>query len=100
SVPSVVWTGPGAAVSESFRRLLLELAQQRSLEDLLPLITRRLAEHEDVALARLWLRAPADQCARSPNARSCSDRTRCLHLAASAGRSREDASVVHRKLDG
>jgi transcriptional regulator with GAF, ATPase, and Fis domain len=96
----VLWTDSAAAVSDSFRELLLELAQQRSLQDLLPLITRRLAEHEDVALARLWLLEPADQCASCPNQGICADRTRCLHLAASAGRSREDASLVHQKLDG
>jgi transcriptional regulator with GAF, ATPase, and Fis domain len=96
----VLWTGAAAAVSDSFKELLLELAQQRSLETLLPLITRRLAEHEDVALARLWLVEPGDQCAACPNASSCADRSQCLHLVASAGRSRDGAAVVHVRLDG
>ncbi len=96
----MLWTGAAAAVSESFKDLLLELAQERSLAELLPLVTRRLAEHEDVALARLWLVEPGDLCRTCPNAAACSDRARCLHLAASAGRGRDGAAVVHRNLDG
>jgi transcriptional regulator with GAF, ATPase, and Fis domain len=96
----VLWTGAAAAVSESFKDLLLELAQERSLAELLPLVTRRLAEHEDVALARLWLVEPGDLCRTCPNATACGDRTRCLHLAASAGRGRDGATIVHRRLDG
>jgi formate hydrogenlyase transcriptional activator len=96
----VLWTGTAAAVSESFKDLLLELAQERSLADLLPLVTRRLAEHEDVALARLWLLEPGDACRTCANASACADRARCLHLAASAGRGRDGAAVVHRNLDG
>jgi transcriptional regulator with GAF, ATPase, and Fis domain len=99
SVASVLWTGAAAAVSESFRRLLLELAQQRSLEDLLPLIARRLAEHEDVALARLWLVEPGDQCTSCANAAACAVRDRCLHLVATAARAL-DGAVTHGRLDG
>jgi formate hydrogenlyase transcriptional activator len=100
TVESVLWTGASAAVSEPFKQLLLELAQERSLDELLPLITRRLAEHEDVALARLWLLEPGDQCATCPNSGVCADRARCLHLVASAARSRDGALLVHRRLDG
>jgi transcriptional regulator with GAF, ATPase, and Fis domain len=95
-----LWTGASAAVSEPFKQLLLELAQERSLDELLPLITRRLAEHEDVALARLWLLERGDQCPSCPNAGACADRTRCLHLVASAARTRAGSLVVHRRLDG
>lgn len=97
---SVLWSHTRAVASDAFKELLLELAQERSLEDLLPLITRRLAEHEDVALARLWLLAPGDQCVGCSNAPSCADRSRCLHLAASASRSRDGSSVVSTRLDG
>jgi transcriptional regulator with GAF, ATPase, and Fis domain len=96
----VLWTGAAAAVSDSFKDLLLELAQERSLEDLLPLITRRLAEHEDVALARLWLVEPGDRCRTCAHAGACADRARCLHLVASAARSRAGQTVVHADLDG
>src|SRR3954470_5362874 len=100
SLPSVLWTGAAAAVSGSFKDLLLELAQERSLAELLPLVTRRLAEHEDVALARLWLVAPGDRCRGCSHARACADQSRCLHLVASAARGRDGRSEVHRDLDG
>ena len=92
--------GAAAAVSDSFKELLLELAQERSLEDLLPLITHRIAEHEDVALARLWLLEPGDQCGTCTNAAVCADRTRCLHLVASAARARNGHAVTYQSLDG
>lgn len=96
----MLWTGASAEVSESFKELLLELAHERSLGDLLPLITRRLVEHEDVALARLWLLLPGDTCGTCRNARACSDRTRCLHLVASASRSRTGHIEARGALDG
>jgi transcriptional regulator with GAF, ATPase, and Fis domain len=87
-------------VSDAFKELLLELAQERSLEDLLPLVTRRLVEHEDVALARLWLVDDGDQCPTCPNAAACPDRRRCLHLVASARRPRGGAPSVDARVDG
>jgi transcriptional regulator with GAF, ATPase, and Fis domain len=98
---AVLWSQAQAtASSDAFKELLLELAQERSLEDLLPLVTRRLVEHEDVALARLWLIDRGDQCAGCANAPACADRTRCLHLVASAARPRGGAPEVHTRLDG
>ena len=96
----MLWSDTRAAVADDFKELLLELAQERSLDDLLPLVTRRLAEHEDVALARLWLLEAGDQCAACPNAGVCADRTRCLHLVASAARGRDGTPTVHARLDG
>jgi len=96
----VLWSDRQIAATDAFRELLLELAQERSLDDLLPLVTRRLAEHEDVALARLWLLEPGDQCDACPNATVCQDRTRCLHLVASTARSRDGASVAATRLNG
>ena len=91
----MLWTGTSAAVSVPFKDLLLELAQERSLDELLPLITRRLVEHEDMALARLWLLDAGDQCGQCPNAGTCADRQSCLHLVASAGRPLGGQPVVH-----
>jgi GAF domain-containing protein len=97
----VLWsrTLPSTA-SDDFKELLLELAQERSLEDLLPLVTRRLAEHEDVALARLWLLDKGDRCGTCRNAPSCPNREICLHLVASAARHRETHEVTQTRLDG
>jgi transcriptional regulator with GAF, ATPase, and Fis domain len=96
----VLWSHPRAMASDAFKELLLELAEERSLQDLLPLITRRLAEHEDVALARLWLLDPGDVCSACPNASVCADRTRCLHLVASAARTRNSTVAADTRLDG
>lgn len=71
---------------ESFKRLLHEMDQERSAGTLLPLIVRRLAERPHVALARIWLIRPGDQCATCPARPECPDQTTCLHLVASAGR--------------
>ncbi len=96
----MLWSQTSAPAPDAFKELLLELAHERSLEDLLPLITQRLAEHEDVALARLWLLEPGDQCASCPNAAACADRTRCLHLVASASRPLDGTAAVQDRLNG
>ena len=87
----MLWSQTSARLAPTFRELLLELAEERPLHELLPQFTLRLAEHEDVALARLWLLAPGDQCAGAERGRACADRSRCLHLAASASRSLDGA---------
>jgi transcriptional regulator with GAF, ATPase, and Fis domain len=95
----VLWSRSLSA-SDEFKGLLLELAQERTLEDLLPLATRRLAEHEDVALARLWLLDKGDRCGACRNAPACQDRAACLHLVASASRHRVTGAVAQTRLDG
>jgi transcriptional regulator with GAF, ATPase, and Fis domain len=96
----VLWSQSLPAGSDEFKELLLELAQERSLDDLLPLVTRRLAEHEDVALARLWLLDKGDLCGTCRNAAACADRRACLHLVASAARDRATHVVTATRLDG
>ncbi|HET6150218.1 MAG TPA: sigma 54-interacting transcriptional regulator [Polyangia bacterium] len=96
----MLWSEINGAASHAFRELLLELAQERSLADLLPLCTRRLVESEDVALARLWLLERGDQCVACPHAALCADHTRCLHLVASSARARDGTPIVDGRLDG
>jgi transcriptional regulator with GAF, ATPase, and Fis domain len=96
----VLWSQTIPSASDQFKQLLLELAQERSLDDLLPLVTRRLAEHEDVALARLWLLDRGDRCGSCRNASACADRAACLHLVASAARDRRTHAVTPTRLDG
>ncbi len=74
---------------EGLRRLLLELARERELDALLPLIVRRLGEVPDIALARLWLVRPGGPCPGCPERAACPEASRCLHLVASAGRSQD-----------
>ena len=72
---------------DSLKCLLLDIAQQRSLNDLLWLIVRRLADRPTVVLARIWLLKPGDICSTCRLREECPDQTQCLHLVASAGRS-------------
>jgi len=71
------------------RDLLLGMAQERTPAGLLTHLTAALAEQADVALARVWLVAPGDECATCPMRADCERHVPCLHLAASAGRPRE-----------
>ena len=75
---------------ESLRDLVLDMAQQRSVDDLLPMIVDRLAARDHVALARIWLVGPGDLCGTCPPLMEaeCSDQSACLHLVASAGNPR------------
>lgn len=74
------------------KQILLDLAQERALPSLLQLIVKRLADSPRVALARLWLVRPGDICKTCPLVSECPDRTSCLHLVASAGRSQVDTT--------
>ncbi len=76
---------------DSLAERLLELAQIRSSEELLQRVVQRQAERPHVALARMWLIADGDACASCPMRPRCPDRSRCLHLVASAGRSQTGA---------
>jgi transcriptional regulator with GAF, ATPase, and Fis domain len=85
---------------DSFKELLLEMAQERSSETLLKLVVERLAARPQVALARIWLIAPGDLCASCRMRPECPDQTSCLHLVASAGHSRAQPEEDWRRLDG
>ena len=85
---------------ESLKCLLLDIAQQRSLEDLLQLIVRRLGERPEVALVRIWLVQPGDICSSCHMRAECPDQTSCLHLVASAGRPVAEENADWSRLDG
>jgi transcriptional regulator with GAF, ATPase, and Fis domain len=80
--------------------LLLDLARERSLPRLLELVTTRLAESSRVALARVWLVQKSLDCTGCPMAAECPDRSLCLHLVASGGRSAVDPTVTWTRTDG
>ncbi len=86
--------------SDAFKALLLEIATERSLADLLELIVRRVAAMDSVAMCRIWLIEPGDICHTCHFRSECRDQTRCLHLVASAGQSTVDPSLQWRQLDG
>ena len=82
------------------KRLLLDLAQERHVDELLHLIVRRLADSPAVAMARIWLVRPGEGCATCPMQAECHDRTLCLHLVASAGNSTDDPAARYDRIDG
>lgn len=71
---------------DSIKCLLLDMAQERTVDSLLKLIVKRLRNLADVALARIWLLAPGDICNECHFRKECPDQTSCLHLAVSAGK--------------
>jgi transcriptional regulator with GAF, ATPase, and Fis domain len=91
---------PTAPLFADPRRLLLEMAREHALPDLLRLVVHRLAESPRVALARIWLMRPSEDCGGCVLPAECRDRSACLHLVASAGRSALDPKVGWNRLDG
>src|SRR5262249_9208293 len=82
------------------KRLLLDMAREHSLPELLRLVVTRLAESPRVALARIWLVHPTESCAACPTPAECHGQPSCLHLVASAGRSAVDPRVEWDRTDG
>src|SRR3954452_18527240 len=82
------------------RRLLLEMAREHGLPDLLRLVVDRLAESPRVAPGPVWLMRRSEDCDGCPMPAECRDRSACLHLVASAGRSALDPEVEWTRLDG
>ncbi|PAY21354.1 hypothetical protein CKO51_01885 [Rhodopirellula sp. SM50] len=82
------------------KSLLLELAQQRHVADVLNLIVDRLAMSPAVALTRIWLVRPSEGCSSCPMPSQCEDQSSCLHLVASAGTSIVEPSRDLTRLDG
>ena len=66
-------------------RIALRMVACLDVEDLIRLVTQRLARDYDAALARIWLTGPGDLCDTCRMRSACEDRTSCLHLRASAG---------------
>ena len=92
--------GERMSASPALTDLLLEVGEQRSLDGVLTTVVRRLAEQEPVALARIWLIDRGDICESCPMQGECPNRSRCLHLVASAGRSRTSKWQRWTELDG
>lgn len=67
--------------------LLLEMAQERSLDLLLDRVVRRAVERPDVACLQIWLLGKGGECFSCPRRPQCSDPGRCLHLVAGIAKS-------------
>lgn len=66
--------------------LLLEIAQEQSLDELLKKLVRRVIERPAVARVRIWLIDKGDRCATCVRRTQCPNQTRCLHAVASGGK--------------
>ncbi len=73
-------------------RVALAAAEAREPTAVLRTVVDGLTEGAGLALARVWLVGDGGPCEACPMREECRDRTRCLHLVASAGtpRSRQD----------
>ncbi len=63
-------------------RLLLEIAQEQSLDLLLKKLVRRVMERPALSRVRIWLIDKGDICATCARRKECPDQTRCLHAVA------------------
>jgi formate hydrogenlyase transcriptional activator len=84
--------------AEPLLSLAAQVAGERRASDVLGAIVKGIAAQSGVALTRIWLRGPGDLCDKGCFLRNeCSDHRECLHLAASAGCSKdqtEDWSLI------
>jgi PAS domain S-box-containing protein len=79
-------------VSERFdpnfiAQMLLELANEQSLETLLQKLVELAMERPHMACVQVWLIEKGDLCATCPRRPECPDQSRCLHLAAAKAKS-------------
>jgi transcriptional regulator with GAF, ATPase, and Fis domain len=70
---------------DAVERITLQMASCLDLQLVLATITQGLVDELDAAFARIWLLGPGDLCTACYKAADCTNRTRCLHLEASAG---------------
>jgi len=68
-------------------QILLDIAHEQSLEDLLRKLVNRAVERPALACAQVWLIDEGDLCATCPRKPECPDQSRCLHLVAAKGES-------------
>ena len=86
---------------ETLRQAALHVAQaQLTPDQVLEKIVQELSNEPGVALARIWLRGPADSCDTCSFREECPSKTECLHLKASAGTSQVDPSGDWSSIDG
>lgn len=66
-------------------QLLLDVAHEQSLEQLLHKLVSRGVERADLACIQIWLIEKGDLCSTCPRRPECPDQSRCLHLVAGKG---------------
>src|ERR1041384_7406028 len=68
-------------------QLLLDVANEQSLERLLQKLVERVMERPHMVCVQIWLTGPGDVCATCLRRPGCPDQSRCLHLAVAKGKS-------------
>jgi len=68
-------------------QLLLDIAHEQSLEQLLQKLVGHAVERPYMSCAQIWLIEPGDRCPQCPHWSECPDQSRCLHLVAGKGNS-------------
>jgi transcriptional regulator with GAF, ATPase, and Fis domain len=86
--------------AERLLTLSVAVAAERNLQGVLQTIVQGLASQPGVALARIWQHAPGDICDSCFLRDQCRDRTRCLHLVASAGTALHSPGEDWSRLNG
>jgi len=66
-------------------QMLLEIAHEHSLEQLLQKLVKLAVERPYMVCVQIWLIEPGDRCATCPRRPECPNQTRCLHLVAGRG---------------
>src|SRR5581483_1907207 len=66
--------------------LLLEIAQERSLDQLLHKLIQRVLARPQVARFRVWMIRKGDICSTCVRRQDCPDQTKCLHAVAGGSR--------------
>jgi len=79
--------------------ILLELADEHSVNTLLQRFMRHASERPRIALLRIWLIDKGDICATCPMRSRCPDQTRCLHALASGGNSTADPTTQYSGIE-
>jgi transcriptional regulator with GAF, ATPase, and Fis domain len=86
--------------NDALQQILMTASRERSERTVLRIIVDGLAAQPHTALARIWLMGPGDICANCRMRPECPDQSRCLHLAASSGRSLAEPGVEWTRTDG
>jgi transcriptional regulator with GAF, ATPase, and Fis domain len=80
-------------------QLLLDIAHEQSLEQLLQKLVRRAVARPDVACVQIWLIDKGDLCSTCPHRPACPDQSRCLHLVAGKGVSLSESGPASPRFD-
>ena len=80
-------------------QLLLEMAQEHSLEPLLQKILVRGVERTEFVVSQIWLIEKGDLCESCKYRSECADQSRCFHLIAGRGRSQTNPGTAPRPYE-